>query len=463
MTPVQRVPPGVREDGEDTSLLRVEPAGRVEGVARVPPDKSISHRAAIVAAMARGETVVENFLPSLDCLATLQCLRQMGVEVDGPDAAGTIRVRGRPLQEGGLAEPADVLDTGNSGTTFRLLCGLVAAHPIFVVLTGDRSIRRRPMQRVVDPLRAMGATVACRKGGLAPVAIQGGQLRGVRWRLPVASAQVKSAVLLAGLQAAGRTVVEEPLPTRDHTERMLAYFGATVERGDGWAAVQGGQHLRGQRLRVPGDISSAAFVWAAAAALPGSRVLTPGVGLNPTRRAVLEVLAEMGARVQVEPAREEGPEPWGDVEVAWAGPLRAVHIRGARTAQLIDELPVLVALATLAHGTTVVEDAQELRHKESNRIEELAAELAALGLHVQTRPDGFVVEGPQRPEGGEARSRGDHRLAMALTVVALAARRPSRIHEARCIQTSFPGFAALMHQLARPGGGCVVEEDRDGR
>ena len=453
---------GGAASGASRVYLHVEPTSRVEGVARVPADKSISHRAAILGALARGETVIENFLPSLDCLATLNCLRLLGADVQGPDAQGTVRVRGRPLEEGGLSEPPDVLDVGNSGTTMRLLCGAVAAHPIFAVLTGDASIRRRPMQRVVDPLTRMGAAIQCRRGGLAPLAVRGGPLAGIHWTLPVASAQVKSAVLLAGLQARGTTTVEEPAPTRDHTERMLAHFGARLQRGPGGVTLEGPQALQGGHVRVPGDPSSAAFVWAAAAALAGSRVWTPDVGLNPTRTAILEVLQEMGARVQVRAAREEGGELRGEVEVAYGEGLRAVEIRGRRTAQLIDELPVLVVLAALARGTTVIADAQELRHKESDRIDELAAELAALGIRVGTRPDGFVVEGPQRPRGGRARSRGDHRLAMALAVAALAAQEASRIDDAGCIATSFPGFAGLLDSLARPGGGRVVERQDDG-
>ena len=293
----------------------VRPARRLRGTVTPPGDKSISHRAAILNAIASGPATVDNFQRGADCLATLRCLRLLGVpwRWQGPD---TLRIEG--VGPHGLREPPAPLDCRNSGTTMRLLAGLLAPQPFFSVLTGDASLRSRPMGRVVEPLRLMGAEVWGRQGGsLAPLAVQGRPLRGIHYRLPMASAQVKSALLLAGLYAEGETTLVEPAPSRDHTERMLAYFGATVERGDGWAAVQGGQRLEGQRLRVPGDISSAAFVWAAAAALPGSRVVTPGVGLNPTRRAVLEVLAEMGARVRVEPAREEGPEPWGDVEVAW--------------------------------------------------------------------------------------------------------------------------------------------------
>ena len=446
----------------DRISLCVWPATRAEGTARVPPDKSISHRAAILGALAGGETVIDDFLASWDCLGTLECLRRLGVEVKGPDAEGRVRVRGRPLTLGGFQEPEDLLDVGNSGTTLRLLCGAVAAHPLFAVLTGDASIRRRPMQRVVDPLTRMGATIWTRRGGLAPVALRGGPLSGIEWRLSVASAQVKSAVLLAGVQARGLTAVHEPAPTRDHTERMLGHFGVRIRRGAGWVEVEGPQELTACHIRVPGDPSSAAFLWAVAAALEGSRVTTPGVGLNPTRTAILEVLRQMGAGVEVQQTGEAAGEPVGDVTVWGQAGLRAVTIAGELTARLIDELPVLVVLAALARGTTVIADAQELRHKESDRIDELARELGRLGVHVDTRPDGFVVPGPQRPRGGTASSRGDHRLAMALAVAALAAEGESCIEDAACVATSFPGFAAFMDGLVRAGGGRVLERAHDG-
>ncbi|WP_324717832.1 3-phosphoshikimate 1-carboxyvinyltransferase [Carboxydochorda subterranea] len=441
-------------------LIQVTPGQGVRGTAFVPPDKSLSHRAAMLGAIAEGTTVVRSFLTALDTLATLDCLRALGVEVAGPKD-GTVIIKGRPGSSGagaGFDEPDHVLDAGNSGTTLRLLAGLAAPHPIFWVATGDASLRRRPMGRVIEPLERMGARIMARRGGLAPLAITGGALSGIVWRTSVASAQVKSAILLAGLQARGLTRVEEPAQSRDHTERMLAFFGAELRRGEGWAELQGPQRLRGRTVTVPGDPSSAAFFWVAAAILPGSEVRTPEVGLNPTRIEVLRVLEEMGAEVDVRPAPERGPEPAGDVTVRGPSELRAVRIEGRRVPLLIDELPVLAVAALHARGTSQIRDAAELRYKESDRIDALAHELRQLGFSVETFPDGLGISGPQRALGGEAWSHGDHRLAMALVVAALAGKRPSVVKGTECIETSFPGFAAAMDRLARPGNARVVEQ-----
>ncbi|MEW6047793.1 MAG: 3-phosphoshikimate 1-carboxyvinyltransferase, partial [Bacillota bacterium] len=296
-----RAAPAPSEDG---GLLHITPASGIWGTVRVPPDKSISHRAAMLGAIASGRTVIDNYLASLDTLATLDCLRAFGVRVEGPDPDGRVVVEGRPLDGlggGGFAEPEEVLDARNSGTTLRLLLGLAAAHPVFWVITGDGSLRRRPMRRVAEPLTRMGARIWMREPGLAPLAVRGGGLSGITWKSEVASAQVKSAVLLAGLQAAGLTRFEEPARSRDHTERLLPYFGARIRRGPGWVEVEGPQQVVARQVHVPGDPSSAAFFWVAAAMHPGSMVHTPGVGLNPTRIEVLKVLAEMGAEVEIEP------------------------------------------------------------------------------------------------------------------------------------------------------------------
>lgn len=441
-----------------SGLWRIWPTEGLQGRAEVPPDKSISHRAAMLGAVAAGTTVIERYLPAADTLATLECLRAFGVEVEGPDPGGRVVVRGRPLQEGGgFQEPDRVLDAGNSGTTLRLLLGLAGAHPVFWVATGDASLRRRPMGRVIEPLVRMGAAVWARRDGRAPVAVRGGGLRGIVWRSPVASAQVKSAVLLAGLQARGRTRVEEPSPSRDHTERLLPFFGARLYCGPGWAELEGPQVLEGRHLVVPGDPSSAAFLWVAAAMHPGSRVETPDVGLNPTRVEVLRVLAEMGAPVAVEPDPAAGPEPRGRVTVEGPPQLRPFEIGGARVPLLIDELPVLAVAALRASGTSVIRDAAELRVKESDRIDTLARQLEALGARVEPLPDGLRIQGPQRIRGGEADACGDHRLAMSLAVAALAGERPSVVKGSRCADTSFPGFAGLLDTLVRAGGGRVEE------
>lgn len=440
--------------------LHITPASGIRGVARVPADKSISHRVAMMGAIASGVTVIDNFLTALDTLATLDCLRAFGVQVEGPDAAGRVVIRGRPRlgRQGGFEEPDRVLDAGNSGTTLRLVLGLAAAHPVFWVITGDASLRRRPMRRVIEPIARMGATIWARRDALAPLAVRGGPLKALTWKSPVASAQVKSAVLLAGIQARGRTRVEEPAPSRDHTERLLPYFGARLFSGPGWVELDGPQVLEGRRVSVPGDPSSAAFLWVAAAMLPGSEVRTPDVGLNPTRVEVLRVLEEMGAEVEVRPHEAQaGPEPVGDVTVRGPGVLRPFEVGGRRVPLLIDELPVLAVAALRAQGTSVIRDASELRVKESDRIEALARGLAALGAEVEALPDGLRIVGPQRIRGGQADSLGDHRLAMALAVAALAGSGPSVVKGSRCIETSFPGFAPILDGLARAGGGQVEE------
>lgn len=439
-------------------MWQVRPTTGLAGEARVPPDKSISHRAAMMGAIAEGTTVIDRYLEAADTLATLESLRAFGVEVDGPDGQGRVVVRGRPASRGGLAEPERPVDAGNSGTTLRLLMGLAAAHPIFWVATGDASLRRRPMGRVIEPLSRMGARIWARQGDRAPLAMRGGPLRAIAWRGPVASAQVKSAVLLAGVQARGVTRVDEPALSRDHTERMLPLFGVRLFTGPGWVELEGPQTLQGCHLTVPGDPSSAAFLWVAAAMHPGSRVRVSGVSLNPTRVEVLRVLSEMGAQVQVEPGSPpSAPEPWGDVTVIGPGRLRPFRIAGRRVPLLIDELPVLAVAALRAQGTSLIQDASELRVKESDRIEALARGLAALGAQVEALPDGLRIEGPQRLPGGVADSCGDHRLAMSLAVAALAGDGPSVVKGSRCARISFPGFAEVLDLLARAGGGRIEE------
>ena len=446
---------------ESGGALHITPTAGVRGTARVPADKSISHRAAMLGAIASGVTVIENYLVALDTLATLDCLRAFGVAVEGPDPSGRVVLQGRPRigGAGGFEEPDRVLDAGNSGTTLRLLLGLAAAHPVFWVITGDGSLRRRPMGRVIQPITRMGATVWARRAALAPLAVRGGTLKGITWRSPVASAQVKSAVLLAGLQARGTTRVEEPAQSRDHTERMLTFFGAKLYAGPGWVELQGPQELAGRQMTVPGDPSSAAFLWVAAAMHPGSEVHTPGVGLNPTRTEVLRVLEQMGAQVQVHPRPQAGPEPFGDVTVRGPEMLRPFEIGGRRVPLLIDELPILAVAALRAQGTSIIRDAAELRVKESDRIEALCGGLRALGAEVEALPDGLRIPGPQRIRGGQADSFGDHRLAMALAVAALAGSGPSVVKGSRCVETSFPGFASVLDGLARAGGGRVQEEE----
>jgi 3-phosphoshikimate 1-carboxyvinyltransferase len=422
--------------------LRIERAPFFRGRFTLPGDKSISHRAAILGAMAEGETRVRNFSSAADCASTLACVRGLGVEVlrDGTDVT---------LAGGGAAAwraPARVLDAENSGSTIRMLAGALAGRPFRSVLTGDDSLRRRPVERVAAPLRAMGAAVAT-TDGRPPLTIDGGRLRGIAWDLPVASAQVKTAILLAGLQAEGETTVREPAPSRDHTERMLPAFGAAVARDGLAATVRGGARLRGTEVAVPGDASSAAFLVVAALVLPDSEVRLDGVLLSPTRTAFLEVLRAMGGRVE---ARLEAtdPEPVGSI-VASSSALRGTAVDPALVPSLVDEVPALAAAAACASGTFAVTGAAELRVKESDRIAALAEGLAALGARVRELPDGLVVEGGAALRGAPVRSRGDHRIAMALAVAALAAGGTTEIEGPECVAVSFPEFFAL---LARATG-----------
>ncbi len=419
--------------------LVVAPGRPLRGVLRVPGDKSISHRAAILGAIAHGTTRVSGFLRAEDCLSTVQCLRALGASIE--ERGTDLEIRGAALQE-----PEDILDVGNSGTTIRLLAGVLAGHRFHSVLTGDASVRRRPMDRVVDPLRRMGARISGRQGGrLAPLAIDGGGLSGIAYTTPVASAQVKSAVLLAGLFADGDTAVREPLQSRDHTERMMGAFGAEVIRAGLTTRLHGPVALRGRDVRVPGDLSSAAFLLVAAALVPGSDLAVADVGLNPTRTGVLDVLRMMGAGVEVRDLRDEGGEPVGTVAVR-ASQLHGVTIGGDLIPRAIDELPVLAVAASLADGETVIRDAAELRVKESDRVAALARELGRLGARVEPQPDGLAIVGTHRLRGGRVSSGGDHRIAMALAVAGLCAGGPVTIDDPACIETSFPGFAAALRR-----------------
>jgi 3-phosphoshikimate 1-carboxyvinyltransferase len=425
--------------GDAARPLVVAPGRPLRGMLRVPGDKSISHRAAILGAIARGTTRIVGYLRADDCMSTLRCLRALGVSID--DRGSALEIRG-----GGLREPEEILDVGNSGTTIRLLAGVLAGHAFHSVLTGDASVRRRPMDRVADPLRLMGARISGRQAGrLAPLAIDGGGLRGIAYTTPVASAQVKSAVLLAGLLAAGETAVREPSQSRDHTERMLGGFGAQVVRDGLTTRLHGSQILHGAEVRVPGDLSSAAFLLVAAALVPGSEVAVAGVGLNPTRTGVLDVLKLMGADVAVRDLTEEGGEPVGTVAVR-ASRLHGVVIGGDLIPRAIDELPVLAVAAALAEGETVIRDAAELRLKESDRVAALARELGRLGARVEPQPDGLAIVGGRRLRGGRVESGGDHRIAMALAVAGLCADGQVTIDDPACIETSFPGFADTLRR-----------------
>jgi 3-phosphoshikimate 1-carboxyvinyltransferase len=428
-----------------TMNLIIHPVQELYGTISVPGDKSISHRAVMFAAVAEGQSLVRNFLPGGDCCATLGVMRVLGVPIEEVDST-TLRIEGQGL--GGLQEPAQPLDCINSGTTMRLIAGLLAGQEFFSVLNGSEQLTKRPMGRVVEPLRRMGASIHGRQGGrLAPLAIQGTLLQGVDYALPVASAQVKSAMLLAGLYGRGLTIVREPGPARDHTERMLAAMGAPIRvLGSVVTSERPKRPLRPLDFAVPGDISSAAFLLAAGLLVPRSRVVVAGVGINPTRTGLLDVLVEMGATLHLDTKRDEAGEPVADIVVEQSR-LHGVDVGGALIPRIIDELPVLAVVATQAHGRTHVRDAAELRVKETDRIATVVSELRKMGAQIEERPDGFVVEGPTQLKSAPVWSHGDHRLAMALSVAALTASGPVLVEDVGCVSDSYPGFEVALGRL----------------
>jgi len=417
----------------------IAPVRSFRGRFTLPGDKSISHRLAILGAMAEGETRIFGFSTAADCASTLRCLAALAADVRLRDGAVLVAGRGPAA----LAPPRGVLDAGNSGSTLRMLAGVLAGRPFRCVLDGDDSLRRRPMERVADPLRAMGASVATTEGR-APLTIEGGPLRGVAWDLPVPSAQVKTAVLLAGLQAEGETTVREPAPSRDHTERLLAAFGVAVAREGGAVSIRGGQRLRAASMTVPGDVSSAAFLIVAALIRPDSEVRIENVLLNPGRTAFIEVLRRMGAVIETGIERQE-PEPTGWI-VARSSALRGTEVPPQAVPALIDELPALAVAGAHASGTFTVSGAAELRNKESDRIATLCEGLARMGADVEERADGFIIEGGPRLKGTVVRSHGDHRIAMALSVAALAAEGATDVADAGCVAVSFPDFYAVLER-----------------
>ncbi len=414
----------------------VEASPRLEGRVQVPGDKSISHRAVILNGIATGNARLLNFPKSHDCMSTVQCLRALGVEIafdkdDGVDITG--------VGTNGLSEAGDVLDAGNSATCMRLLTGVLAGQPFLSVISGDESLRSRPMGRVVKPLQAMGAEICGSEGGTrAPLAIRGGGLRGIAYEMPVASAQVKSAILLAGLFAKGRTTVVEPAPTRDHTERLLRAMGGRIEVEGRSISVEAGG-LRSMDVAIPGDISSAAFWMVAAAAHPNARVKLPGVGVNPTRTGILDVLRAMGVTLKVEGERTVGGEPVADIEVE-SSSLRGTEISGDMIPRVIDEIPLIALAGAAARGRTVIRDASELRVKESDRLETTATALSRLGARVSQLPDGLVIEGGRRLRGSRCSSHGDHRIAMMLGVAGLISSGTTTIDRAEAADVSYSGF-----------------------
>ena len=423
--------------------LAFQEEGALRGRVRVPGDKSISHRTLLLGMLAEGNSHVRGFLPAADCLATLGCVRALGVAVERPEPTRLI-IHGRGLD--GLRRPDEPLNCVRSGTSMRLLAGILAGQPFDSTLTGDPQLLRRPMERIAQPLRRMGAEIET-VDGHAPLIIHGRRLQGHDHALPVASAQVKSAILLAGLCADGETIVRQPGPARDHTELMLAAMGADIAiDGLDVALTPSSSPLASLDLTVPGDISSAAFLLVAALLVPGSEVIIEGVGINATRTGLLDVLEGMEADVTLDNRREQGGEPVADL-TARASDLRGTEISGETVVRMIDEFPVLAVAATQAAGETVVREAEELRVKETDRIAVIASELRKMGAQIEPRPDGFVVEGPTRLQGAAVDSHGDHRIAMALAVAGLIAQGQTTIKNTACIADSFPGFGDVMQEL----------------
>jgi 3-phosphoshikimate 1-carboxyvinyltransferase len=429
----------------------VNPSQAAGGVVRVPGDKSISHRALMLGSIAEGESRIRNFLPGEDCRATLAAMRRMGVAVDEPDATSLI-VHGAGRR--GLEAPFEPLDMQNSGTAMRLLAGLLSGQSFISTLTGDASLSRRPMGRIIEPLSRMGARIES-NGGLPPLIVHGaGTLAGIEYALPVASAQVKSAILLAGLYADGDVAVTEPATTRDHTERMLLAMGVALETGGGRIAMRGGQGLAAADIEVPGDLSSAAFLVVAALVAAGCEAVIKGVGVNPTRTGAISILRQMGADIAVENERLAGHEPVADLRVR-ASDLRGIDVDPSLVSLAIDEFPVLFVAAAAARGRTRFTGIAELRLKESDRIGAMAAGLARLGIRVEEIEDGAVVYGG-RFTGGSVDSCGDHRVAMAFAVAGSIAEAPVRVLDTAAVGTSFPGFVDCVRGL-----GLDVMPDRE--
>jgi 3-phosphoshikimate 1-carboxyvinyltransferase len=428
---------------ESPTTVPIHPARNIRGSVTLPGDKSISHRYAMLAGMAEGVSRIENYSTGADCASTLRCMRDLGVAWERTDGGGVIEVRGRA---GALAAPANPLDCGNSGSTLRMLSGIVAGQKFTSEMTGDESLSRRPMERVIRPLTMMGATIASREGK-PPLRIAGSQLKAIDYKMPVASAQVKSCLLFAGLSADGETRIEEPIRTRDHGEVALRAFGAHVERNRNEVRIRGGQRLRGIEARVPGDLSSAAFFLCAAALFPGSQLTISHLLMNPTRARLLDILMQMGLSIAVTRLEEIHGEMVGSLEVE-GGKLTGVTVAGADSAALIDEIPVLAAIAPYSEMGIEVRDAKELRVKESDRIAAVATNLRGMGAKVEEFEDGLKVPGGQSLHGAELDSFGDHRIAMAFAVAALGAKGETLIKGAESAAISYPAFFDTLETLA---------------
>jgi len=430
----------VKDEG---STIVIRPARNVSGSVQLPGDKSISHRYAMLAAIAEGKSRLENFSTGADCASTLTCLKALGV--DWKRNGNTVELEGRGAK---LRVPTESLDCGNSGSTMRMLSGILAGQDFSSELIGDESLSRRPMARIITPLALMGAKITSADGSRPPLQITGGRLEAIDYQMPVASAQVKSAVLFAGLFADGETRVEEPVTTRDHGELALRLFGATVKQRGKEARIQGGQKLRGIEAQIPGDLSSASFFLCVAALFPGSQLAMNDLLMNPTRTRLLDLLISMGAGITVAQLEELHGELRGTLQIEGRS-LSGAIVSGSDTAALIDEIPVLAAIAPYTSSGIEIRDAQELRVKESDRIAALATNLRAIGAEVEERPDGLKIPGEQKLRGGEVESFGDHRIAMAFAVAALRAEGETRIHQADAAIISYPEFFAVLENLVQ--------------
>jgi 3-phosphoshikimate 1-carboxyvinyltransferase len=426
----------------DTLKLAINIKG-LSGSIAVPGDKSISHRSVMFGAISEGVTTVSNFLPGDDCLSTISCFRKLGVQIE--EQENELQIIGKGLD--GLSEPIEFLDVGNSGTTIRLMLGILSGRPFFAALQGDHSIGKRPMTRVTVPLREMGAQIEGRKNGeYTPIAIRGGNLKPIHYQMPVASAQVKSSLLFAGLQADGETTIIEKTESRDHTERMIRHFGGEIQKEDGRITIKGGQKLSGTHVHVPGDISSAAFFLVAGAIIPNSEITLKNVGFNPTRTGIIDVMKKMGADIQILKSEDQAFEPYGDLLIK-TSQLKGTIIEGDLIPRLIDEIPIIALLATQAEGTTIIKDAQELKVKETNRIDTVVNELKKLGANIIATDDGMIINGKSNLQGGTVSSYGDHRIGMMLAIAAAICTDEVYLENPAAISVSYPNFFTHLNQL----------------
>lgn len=414
----------------------------LKGTIKIPGDKSISHRAVMFGSLAKGDTEITGFLRGDDCMSTISCFKKLGIDIDVTD--DKVIVHGKGLK--GLSAPKETLDVGNSGTTIRLISGILSAQNFDSVLNGDASIQKRPMKRVIYPLSLMGASIESTNDGYAPLTIHGSKLKAIEYTMPVASAQVKSAILLASLFAEGTTVINEPVASRDHTEIMLNYFGADIKNNKGVITSNPVEELYGRNLEVPGDISSAAFFMVAGLVVPNSHIIIENVGINPTRTGIIDALQAMGGHVKVLNERKSGGELVGDIEVKTSH-LKATTLEGSIIPRMIDEIPVFAVAALCAEGTTYVKDASELKVKESNRIATMSTELGKMGVTITETDDGMIIEGNQKLKGSTVYSHLDHRVAMSCAIAALIAEGNTTITDADCVGISFPDFYDILENL----------------